>query len=60
LAFIQNCNMDDRQNKFKSEVEEYHEGFFRGTFSTDGELKELSRRPLGFDRAQVITTQSFS
>lgn len=40
LAFVQTCDMEPQQEAFKVEVEKYHDGFFRATFSTDGELKD--------------------
>ncbi|MGB4972854.1 MAG: DUF4062 domain-containing protein [Cyclobacteriaceae bacterium] len=40
LTFIQQCTMEPEQERFKTEVESYHDGFFRGSFSSPNELKD--------------------
>ena len=40
LAFVQQCDMEPKQEAFKGEVEAYQAGVFRASFSTTGELKD--------------------
>ncbi len=46
LVFIQDVEMEERQQKFKAVVEEYKSGLFRAIFSTPEELKDEIIRAL--------------
>ncbi|MES9830281.1 MAG: DUF4062 domain-containing protein [Candidatus Thiodiazotropha sp.] len=40
LAFVQQCEMEPKQDAFKEEVEAYRGGVFRASFATTQELKD--------------------
>ncbi len=40
LVFIQDIVMEHKQQELKNEVEHYHDGFYRASFSSPGELKD--------------------
>ena len=57
LAFVQQCDMEPRQETFRREVEAYQGGVFRASFSTSGELKDQVIRAL---RQLETTNQAIS
>ena len=46
LAFVQQCDMESKQEAFRGEVEAYQAGVFRASFSTTSELKDQVIRAL--------------
>jgi hypothetical protein len=40
LVFVQEIEMEDAQGAFRREVEDFHSGFFRASFSSASELKD--------------------
>ena len=46
LVFVQHCEMEPAQQRFREDVEEYHDGHFRGSFETPQQLKDEIIRSL--------------
>ena len=58
LAFIQNCPMENQQDAFRKEVENFTGGFFRDTFQTPEELKDKIVKSLRqLNQAQQAVTE---
>lgn len=59
LAFIQQCSMDERQTAFRKEVEDFTAGFFRGSFNTPEELKDVVVKSVRqLDQVQVAIPEA--